>query len=71
MTGAGVRDIRQALGLSQAELAKQMAIAPNTVARWEHAEDWAQGRQIPASMAEFLRCLVRLAALARVLSPTD
>jgi DNA-binding transcriptional regulator YiaG len=38
MTGAEVRRIRKALGLTQAQLAEQLGVAENSVARWERGE---------------------------------
>jgi transcriptional regulator with XRE-family HTH domain len=33
-----VRDLRRELGLSQAEFARLVGVAPNSVARWERGE---------------------------------
>lgn len=38
VTGAHVRRIRKRLGLTQAELAEQLGVAENSVARWERDE---------------------------------
>ena len=38
VTGAEVRRIRKQLALTQRELAKQLGVAENTVARWERDE---------------------------------
>lgn len=38
MTGSELRRIRKRLGLTQAALAERIAVATNTVARWERGE---------------------------------
>jgi transcriptional regulator with XRE-family HTH domain len=38
MIGAELKARRESLGLSQAELAEKLDVAPNTVARWERGE---------------------------------
>jgi DNA-binding transcriptional regulator YiaG len=38
ISGAQLKHQREALGLSQGELARQLAVAPNTIARWERGE---------------------------------
>jgi transcriptional regulator with XRE-family HTH domain len=38
MTGKQLRTIRRRLGLTQKDLAKELAVAWNTVARWERDE---------------------------------
>jgi transcriptional regulator with XRE-family HTH domain len=38
MTGAALRKRRQALGMTQVELARALGVAPNTVARYERDE---------------------------------
>src|SRR6266516_164441 len=37
MDGRGVREVRERLGLGQAELARELGVTPVTVWRWEHA----------------------------------
>ena len=48
MHGKTLRTIRKLLGLTQAMLAAQLGVAPNTVARWERGE-----RSIPEPVARF------------------
>jgi transcriptional regulator with XRE-family HTH domain len=38
MTGKQLKKIRGQLGLTQAEMAERVGVAPNTVARWERGE---------------------------------
>jgi DNA-binding transcriptional regulator YiaG len=38
MTGSALRKIRQHLALTQAQLAEQLGVTSNTVARWERDE---------------------------------
>ena len=38
ISGAELKHQRETLGLSQAELGRQLAVAPNTIARWERGE---------------------------------
>jgi len=38
MDGIELRHIRGSLGLTQAQLAERLGVAPNTVARWERDE---------------------------------
>lgn len=38
LDGRALREHRAALGMTQAELAVQLGVAPNTVARWERGE---------------------------------
>ncbi|MDQ3702830.1 MAG: helix-turn-helix domain-containing protein, partial [Chloroflexota bacterium] len=38
LTPAGIRTWRRALGLTQAALATELGVAPNTLARWERSE---------------------------------
>ncbi len=38
MTGDELRDKREALGMTQEQLATELKVAPNTVARWERGE---------------------------------
>jgi transcriptional regulator with XRE-family HTH domain len=38
VTGAELRQMREAAGLSQEELGRRLGIAPNTIARWERGE---------------------------------
>jgi len=51
MTGADIRARRQALGLSQAQLARALGVSRLTVAHWE------QGVQRPANPAVISRVL--------------
>jgi len=50
MKGRELRTIRQRLGLTQAKVAAALAVAPNTVARWERDE-----RRITPPMALLIR----------------
>jgi transcriptional regulator with XRE-family HTH domain len=38
MTGKELRRLRDRAGLTQAELASRIGVAPNTIARWERNE---------------------------------
>ncbi len=38
MTGAEIKDLRKALGHTQARLAEELGVTANTVARYERAE---------------------------------
>lgn len=38
MTGDELREKREALGMTQEQLATELKVAPNTVARWERGE---------------------------------
>ena len=38
MTGAQIRDLRKALGYTQARLAEELGVTANTVARYEREE---------------------------------
>ena len=38
MTGDELREKRQSLGMTQEQLAAELKVAPNTVARWERGE---------------------------------
>ena len=38
LDGAKLREERERIGLSQLELARQLSVSPNTVARWERGE---------------------------------
>jgi len=44
-THAEVRNLRQRMGLSQAELAELMGVTEYTVWRWEHGGNRASGRK--------------------------
>ncbi len=55
MTGKQLRRIRRELSLTQAELAEEIGVAPNTVARWERDE---------RSISEQTSILVRMLAEA-------
>ena len=54
MTGEDLRQKREALGMTQAELAGALKVAPNTVARWERAE-----RAIPSHLPLALETVER------------
>jgi transcriptional regulator with XRE-family HTH domain len=38
MTGAEIKELRKILGYTQARLAEEVGVTPNTVARYERAE---------------------------------
>ena len=54
MSGVNLKLFRQRLGLTQAKIARQLSVAPNTFARWERGElpipEWAT--QLLSRMAE-------------------
>ena len=52
MTGEEVRRVRTKLGVTQAQLAERLGVAPNTVYRWE-----ADRVAITAPMAQLIRLL--------------
>ena len=54
MTGEELRGVRKRLGLTQAALAEQLAVSPNTVARWERDEV-----PIREPMARLIRLLAK------------
>lgn len=41
MTGADIKSLREALGLSSAQLGRLCSVSPSTVHRWEEAEVYA------------------------------
>ena len=55
MTGKGFKQKRQQLGLTQVQLAAQLGVSENAVARWERGE-----RKIFAPVAKLLTLLVEL-----------
>jgi len=54
MTGQQLRALRRKAGKTQEQLAAILAVAPNTVARWERGE-----RAISAPMALLIRAMVK------------
>lgn len=62
LTGAQVRELRQASGVSQAELARQLGYSRYAISYWERHPD----RSIPLTQYERV-----LAALARLGTPTE
>ena len=54
MVGEEVRRIRDKLGVTQAQLAERLGVAPNTVYRWE-----ADRVAITSPMAQLLRLLTK------------
>jgi transcriptional regulator with XRE-family HTH domain len=54
MTGDELRKVREALGMTQEQLAIALGVAPNTVARWERSE-----RAIPPYLSLALQTVER------------
>ncbi len=54
MTGDEVRTLRRRLGLTQTQLAEQVGVHGNTVARWERGEV-----RVTEPMARLLRLLAK------------
>jgi len=54
MTGKQLRNVREKVGWTQVEMAKQLRVAPNTVARWERDE-----RSISKPMAKLIEAVFR------------
>ncbi|MGD0073342.1 MAG: DUF1870 family protein [Candidatus Binataceae bacterium] len=54
MTGKQLRALRRRLKWTQAQMAKAIGVAPNTVARWERGE-----RAIGESIARLVKMIVK------------
>ncbi len=63
MTGPQLKALRARLDLTQAQLAKSVGVAANTLARWERGE-----MPIPASVAKLLTRLPEIPATGHALS---
>jgi transcriptional regulator with XRE-family HTH domain len=68
LTPRVLRDKRKLLRLTQAEIARQLGVAANTVARWERGE---MRPSHPEVMARRLGRLQRAAKIGLVERPTD
>ena len=55
MTGEELRQIRTAMGLSQAALAERLGVRQNSLARWESGQKWRGGRRISEPIARLIR----------------
>jgi DNA-binding transcriptional regulator YiaG len=54
MSGTELKDIRERLGYTQAELAKEVGVKTDTVSKWEQGR-----RNIPAPVEKLLKLLRR------------
>ncbi len=54
MIGSEVRRLREALGLTQAELAEELGVHPITISRWERDK-----ARVPSAAARLLTILVK------------
>jgi transcriptional regulator with XRE-family HTH domain len=62
MTGKQLKELRQSIGLTQAQLAKAIGVHWNTIARWERGkqgshEDDPDGRKISAPHARLIKII--------------